>query len=99
MYYKQISSILLNVSIELIRHMITILTYIYDFSYSMTSIILIDMIHLDTISYIEVDRILCLIDNKSDGYSDKRTTFADASNGLNRLYETRLLGINCYSII
>jgi hypothetical protein len=66
-------SILVNMSIELIRHMITILTYIYDFSYSMTSIVLIDLIHLDTLLYIEVNRILCLIDNNSDGYSDKRT--------------------------
>ncbi|CAF1256212.1 unnamed protein product [Rotaria sordida] len=31
-------------------------------------------------------RISCLIDNDGDGYPDERTTFADASNGLNQPY-------------
>jgi glucose/arabinose dehydrogenase len=32
------------------------------------------------------NRVSCLIDNDGDGYPDERTTFADASNGLNRPY-------------
>ncbi|CAF0922535.1 unnamed protein product [Rotaria sordida] len=32
------------------------------------------------------NRISCLLDTDNDGYPDQRTTFADASNGLNRPY-------------
>ena len=52
MYHKQIPSILLHMSIELIGHMTTILTSIYIFSYSMTSIVLVVLIQLDTLSHI-----------------------------------------------
>jgi glucose/arabinose dehydrogenase len=34
----------------------------------------------------DANRISCLIDNDGDGYPDERTTFANASNGLNRPY-------------
>ena len=32
------------------------------------------------------NRISCLVDTNNDGYPDKRTTFADESNGLNKPY-------------
>ncbi|CAF4041907.1 unnamed protein product [Adineta steineri] len=32
------------------------------------------------------NRITCLIDTNNDGYLDRRTVFADASNGVNRAY-------------